>query len=187
MTIGASPSPASHSSGHADAYSGVRALTRGLLRGLANIFSLESGTDGHLLGYTKSSVDPTYLADTKEAFSKMQIVVDVLCIACYGFVKLSALAFFYRIFIREIFQYICIALAVIVGLWMIAFSFLAGFQCGSHFSALWIAADYAKYCVYSRPFLLSLTISDPILDFFVLALPIVPVRSRPSLNLHLHS
>ncbi|KAF2156106.1 hypothetical protein K461DRAFT_275197 [Myriangium duriaei CBS 260.36] len=47
------------------------------------------------------------------------------------------------------------------------FQFLTGFQCGTHFSALW-DGTYLKYCTISFPFLYGLVISDFLLDVWIL-------------------
>ncbi|KAI1416517.1 hypothetical protein F5Y13DRAFT_186135 [Hypoxylon sp. FL1857] len=60
---------------------------------------------------------------------------------------------------------------VVVILWLSVFQFLTGFQCGTHFSALW-DGNYEKYCTISFPFLYGLAVSDFLLDIWILSLPI---------------
>lgn len=63
-------------------------------------------------------------------------------------------------------------------LWVVAFTILVGLSCGTHFSALWTSskAVFLQYCG-KRPhqFLLSMSISDFLLDFWIIALPIPQV------------
>lgn len=90
-------------------------------------------------------------------------------------VKLSVLFFYRRIFcirgLREWFRNVSTVTIAIVVLWLVVFQFLTGFQCGTHFSALW-DGTYLQYCVLSFPFLYGLAVSDVILDVWILALPI---------------
>ncbi len=67
----------------------------------------------------------------------------------------------------------------VVILWLLVFQFLAGFQCGTHFSALW-DGTYRQYCTLSFPFLYGLAVSDFLLDVWILALPIPGVRKPMS-------
>lgn len=60
---------------------------------------------------------------------------------------------------------------------------LTGLICGTHFSALWTSrSDYLKYCGAAHPYLLSLSISDFLLDIWILALPIPQVGARAVSN-----
>ena len=53
---------------------------------------------------------------------------------------------------------------------------LTGLTCGTHFSALWTGhKDFAKYCKATDPYLLSLAISDFLLDIWILTLPVPQV------------
>lgn len=60
---------------------------------------------------------------------------------------------------------------IVVIVWLVVFQFLTGFQCGTHFSALW-DGSYLQYCTISFPFLYGLAVSDFLLDVWILALPI---------------
>ena len=92
--------------------------------------------------------------------------------------KLSALFFYRRIFYlggrQSSFNIVIIITAVVVILWLVVFQFLTGFQCGTHFSALW-DGTYLEYCVISFPFLYGLAVSDFLLDVWILSLPIPSV------------
>jgi hypothetical protein len=86
--------------------------------------------------------------------------------------KLSALYFFKRLFsVSTRVYWVTIGAIVVVLLWVFVFQFLTGFQCGTHFSALW-NGTYKEYCTLSFPYLYGFAISDFILDVWIVCLPI---------------
>lgn len=107
-----------------------------------------------------------------------QIALNLLSIASLGFIKLSALFFYKRIFCvsgrNSTLNAIIMASIVMVACWVVTFEFLIGFQCHLHFSALWDGTQ-RQYCTYAWPALLGQAISDFFLDVWVLMLPIYPV------------
>lgn len=117
----------------------------------------------------------------------MQLAFSLLVICCLGLTKLSALFFYKRIFCvggrKAILNIIVTASLVIVALWLVTFLFILGFQCGTHFSSQW-KGNSIKYCWRVYPLLLASTISDTILEVWVLALPIYPVCRLPSITIH---
>ncbi|PQE28631.1 plasma membrane Pth11 protein [Rutstroemia sp. NJR-2017a BBW] len=121
-------------------------------------------------------VYPKVLIASKPFLAKTVIAGDFLSLAAYGFIKISALLFYIRIFCvqgRTIFQAILYSSIVVVFLWMLAFMILATEQCGSHFSALWgSTAEHLKYCNAKYPFLLIASATDAGLDLWVICLPI---------------
>lgn len=108
----------------------------------------------------------------------MQIVWDILSTCALACIKISAVFFYRRIFCvsgnKTGFSIVTLATVTIVFLWLVTFLFLTGFQCGSHFSALW-NGTYFEYCPISFPFLYGLVISDLLLDVWILALPVPQV------------
>lgn len=107
-------------------------------------------------------------------------MLTIICLACS---KASALFFYRRVFCTgpgRLLNKILIASIIVVGLWVVAFEVLTGFQCHTHFSALW-DGTYMKYCTISFPFLHGLAISDVLLDIWILAVPIPLVRTSASL------
>ncbi|KAM7186872.1 hypothetical protein V8F20_011226 [Naviculisporaceae sp. PSN 640] len=113
-----------------------------------------------------------------EYSAKLQIVWDVVTTTSLAFSKLSALFFYRRIFYlggcQQRLNIAVLGTAVVVVLWLFVFQFLTGFQCGTHFSALW-DGTYVEYCTISFPFLYGLAISDFILDVWIVAIPIPSV------------
>jgi len=132
------------------------------------------GVGLRLIGYSTKVVSST--GAPPEISSKLYIALDIFTAACYGLTKLSALLFYIRIFCVSgragTFKILCYSSIVIVTLWTIVFIILPPLQCGTHFSALWIAKDKAKYCTHSHPYILSNSITDLLLEVLVLALPI---------------
>ncbi|KAI1654870.1 hypothetical protein F4813DRAFT_368741, partial [Daldinia decipiens] len=112
-----------------------------------------------------------------------QIVLDLLTNNTLACVKLSVLFFYRRIFCAggkwTTFGVVTWVTIVVVVLWLLVFQFLTGFQCGTHFTALW-DGSYVQYCTISFPFLYGLVISDFLLDVWILILPIPDI-------LHLHT
>ncbi|KAI7778903.1 hypothetical protein LA080_001508 [Diaporthe eres] len=109
-----------------------------------------------------------------DALTVLQISWDVLSTTSLACIKLSALFFYRIIFYVGLHQWFDIANTVtiiVVVVWLVVFQFLTGFQCGTHFSALW-DGSYLQYCTVSFPFLYGLAVSDFLLDVWILALPI---------------
>ncbi|KAK5997695.1 hypothetical protein PT974_00050 [Cladobotryum mycophilum] len=127
------------------------------------------------VGYSSFQFTPEELAAREVANEKLQIALDILTILCLGCTKASALMFYQRIFCvsgrKATFNIVVTTTVIVVACWVITFEFLTGFQCHTHFSALW-DGTYTKYCTYSFPFLYGLAISDFLLDVWVLLLPI---------------
>ncbi|KAM7196229.1 hypothetical protein V8F33_006341 [Rhypophila sp. PSN 637] len=113
-----------------------------------------------------------------EYSAKLQIAWDVLTLTALSFSKLSALFFYRRIFYlgggQSHLNIVVLITAAIIVVWMTIFQFLTGFQCGTHFTALW-DGTYLEYCTISFPFLIGLAISDFLLDVWIVSIPIPSV------------
>lgn len=111
--------------------------------------------------------------------AQVEISQEICSILCAGATKASALFFYQRVFcfqgINRIFKVVIFSTLAVVLIWVILMEFLAGFQCHTDFPALWEPGEYTKHCTISLPFLLSLSISDVVLNAWILILPIVPV------------
>jgi hypothetical protein len=111
----------------------------------------------------------------------MFFAFNVFAVLSMGLNKISALFFFKRVFVTghkiEVFNYIAITSIGVVILWTIAFLIMSFFECGTHISAEWTsdAKIAAKYCTHNYPVLEGLAISDFLLDFWILILPIPKV------------
>lgn len=107
---------------------------------------------------------------------------DILSTLSYGFIKGSAVCFYYRIFcprgIRSGFGLVTLAAGLVVAIWTALFVILLPLQCGTHFSVKW-ASDPAlrqKYCGSWIQEVEAWTITDAVLDFLIIILPVPLVR-----------
>ncbi|OAA44135.1 hypothetical protein NOR_03863 [Metarhizium rileyi] len=136
------------------------------------------GEEIEVFGYSSHDSTPEKGKATRKSSAKTQLALNLLSIASLGFVKLSALFFYKRIFCvagrKATFNIIVLASIVTVICWMVTYEFLIGFQCGTHIEALWNGTG-PKYCTSQWPGILSQAISDFLLDFWVLLLPIYPI------------
>ena len=114
--------------------------------------------------------------------SQSTIAINCLSILCFGITKASALLFYRRLFCVDgkhptLRKVILVALPV-VAVWTLVFELMTIFQCGTHFSAPWEGTKL-KYCTWSYPSIEGVAVSNVLLDLFVVALPIYPVRVVP--------
>jgi hypothetical protein len=94
-----------------------------------------------------------------------------------GFIKLSILFFYRRIFRGKYFDVLSWTLIVLVILWTLGFLLVQIFDCKGHFQTNWgLLADLEK-CINTFRQLLAYSISDVIIDLFIFALPIPLVSS----------
>lgn len=111
----------------------------------------------------------------------MHVVFDLFSTTTLGFIKIGALLFFRRVFCvlgrKTFFAHATLITIIMVALWIVALDIATGLACGTHFTALWTGArNYANYChKNSWRFLLSLAVSDFILDIWILSLPLPQV------------
>ena len=109
---------------------------------------------------------------------QLYLAFDLFSTTALGCTKVGALLFFRRIFCvtgrRTLFSSLTLISIAVVALWTAGYDILTGLACGTHFSALWTSRrDYDRYCRKTAwRFLLSLTISDFLLDVWILALPL---------------
>lgn len=103
-----------------------------------------------------------------------------------GFVKLSFIYFFRRIFVhgkKSRFAIITIVAIVVTVLWTLAFFFWFLFSCGSHFDARWTTiATLHDSCSTDVASDFSLAITDMLMDAIILAMP-VPLVLRLNMKL----
>lgn len=114
-----------------------------------------------------------------EAFQFIQIVTLAL-------IKLGALTFYGRIFNtkgqRTVFVIANWVTRVIVVLWTMANLMMNALQCGPHITALWDGpAEWLEFCsVISPPFEEAFSISNAIIDVWILVLPLPKVCFLPT-------
>lgn len=109
-------------------------------------------------------------------------------VICYGFIKLSIIAFYRRLFVTNkntFFDILTKAANVVVFLWSIAYILIDIFDCGSHLDANWgTFEELLAYCTtigFTSEY--GFVISDFLLDVLVISLPL-PLVS-PQLAVHL--
>ena len=103
-------------------------------------------------------------------------------IVAYGFVKLSVLFFYRRIFVRSACPRFDVVSKVAIGLtaaWTIAFFLATLFTCGRHVDFQWGPLIDLSQCYDIFKFDDALFISDLVTDLLVICLPI-PLVSEPN-------
>ena len=104
-------------------------------------------------------------------------------VICYGFVKISIVYFYRRIFVshkRTAFDITTTVVNVVLFLWSVCFVLMVIFDCGSQVFANWgKPADQASYCsAICHTMEEGLAGSDLILDVVLLVLPIPSVSTH---------
>ncbi|KAG8527122.1 uncharacterized protein KY384_008551 [Bacidia gigantensis] len=88
-----------------------------------------------------------------------------------GFIKLSILFFYRRVFRGRIFDLLNWTLITLVVLWTLGFFLVQVFDCGTRFYVNWGRLSDLQKCLSSFKQLLACSISDVIIDIFILILP----------------
>ena len=94
-----------------------------------------------------------------------------------GFIKLSIIAFYRRIFVtgqKQIFDIVTKILAWVIFLWTITFILIDIFACGRHVTANWGSlSEQSKYCdTIGYTSEEGFAVSDTIIDVFIIASPL---------------
>ena len=90
----------------------------------------------------------------------------------FGFIKISILLLYQRLFIGIIFKRISNASIVIIILWSLAFAFATAFQCGSRPQNWWTSTfTILHYCSKTQSIELGFAVSDVITDLVILSIP----------------
>ncbi|CAD6576753.1 MAG: hypothetical protein ASARMPRED_007869 [Alectoria sarmentosa] len=123
-----------------------------------------------------------YVLPISELVGKLEFAIQLIMMVCYGFVKLSIVAFYRRIFVvnkRTTFDIITRVTGVVIFLWVFTFILIIIFPCGSHIDNNWgTAAQQEAHClVIGYTSLEGLAASDFIIDVVLLALPIPMIWS----------
>ena len=100
----------------------------------------------------------------------------------YGFTKLSIIAFYRRIFVSRPnapFDVAAKVLGVVTLLWTICYVLIDIFACGSHVTANWgPLSEQLEYCPVGYTSEYGFVISDLILDFALLVMPLPVVSTE---------
>ncbi len=113
---------------------------------------------------------------------QLQFAFQLLMVICYGFVKISIVCFYRRIFVpwkRTLFEITTTVVSVIMFLWSLTFILIIIFDCGAHLFANWGSpASQEAYCAtIGHTSEEGLAGSDLILDVVLIILPIPSVSS----------
>ncbi|KAI4155757.1 MAG: hypothetical protein LQ340_000777 [Diploschistes diacapsis] len=133
------------------------------------------GINLHYWGSTDQQVEAAHISFYVEV--SLIVAMDLFSTAALGFTRISALLFYRRIFALRghspTFRSILHVTIGIVALWMAAFIILPPLQCGPDLS-VWAAspAVRATKCTMGAKLGLGVSISDLILEIWVIALPV---------------
>jgi hypothetical protein len=101
-----------------------------------------------------------------------EFAFNIMSPLALGFIKLSILFFYRRIFRGRTFDILSWTLITLVVLWTLGFFLVQVFDCRTHFSTNWGTLADLQKCLSSFKQLLACSISDFIMDLFILVLPI---------------
>ena len=111
---------------------------------------------------------------------KLEYTIFLLHTLAQGFIKLSVIIFYRRIFCvgkQPWFSTATVAMVVVVSVWTVAFFFANAFSCRTNFSAYWSPLEVLQTrCINTLQELLAFAISDFITDILILCMPIPMVR-----------
>ncbi|KAF2152228.1 hypothetical protein K461DRAFT_321274 [Myriangium duriaei CBS 260.36] len=141
-----------------------------------------------VIGYSRKDVPAVELVPKMKVYTELDLSYETATNLTATFVKLSVLFFYRRMFSvpgqthttdRLIFGTMFVVLA-----WVLVFIVLTFLQCGTHLSAYWEGdAAENKYCKITEPLYLALPLSNMLLEFWILLLPIPKVmKLRTSLT-----
>ncbi|CRG86468.1 hypothetical protein PISL3812_03474 [Talaromyces islandicus] len=122
--------------------------------------------------------DKEIVEQQQAEMAKTYFTLDAVAVWTLGLVKLSALFFYRRIFCngpRDAFHVINIVSIVVVCLWIITFFTLNFSICGPHLTSLWDGG--IPKCSRLHSYLEATAISDVILDFWIICLPLPNIWS----------
>jgi len=154
-------------------------LLAALLTGLGCAITVIIGVNDHSFAYPSPPAGTVENAENYTRDEKLQAAFYPLQVLCIGFVKLSFMFFFRRVFVvnkHTTRNWVSIAIIVICALWTAAFFIMLEVDCPGNYAARWTSpAVFKQYCVYDLGTLLGLAISDPLTDLLVLSFPIFPI------------
>ncbi|KAI9728970.1 MAG: hypothetical protein M1828_000055 [Chrysothrix sp. TS-e1954] len=147
---------------------------------------LITGAVEKAMGYPTPEPPPTiktkeqmlqYNPPKTKLIGELQFAFQLLMVVCYGFIKISIVYFYRRIFIvskRSSFNLVTHIFNVILFLWSVTFVLIVIFPCGRHVDVSWGPPDQQElWCQkIGHTSEEGLTTSDFILDIFLLLLPL---------------
>ncbi|KAL9088494.1 MAG: hypothetical protein Q9159_003060 [Coniocarpon cinnabarinum] len=105
-------------------------------------------------------------------FEKVEFTFNLMQTLAIGFIKLSLMFFYRRIFTGKLFNLVNWATICITAAWTVAFLFGTIFACGAKFWANWGSTADLGYCDNTVAFFAAMAISEFILDWAVMLIPL---------------
>ncbi|CAG8950862.1 hypothetical protein HYFRA_00003079 [Hymenoscyphus fraxineus] len=145
----------------------------------------------HAFGYPTPPPEPgehrmTAINPELQIVQQIEFAITILIVLAYGFIKLSILFFYRRLFVTErkggILNTLAWILVAIIIAWMLTFIFLTIWGCGTHYTANWGSLqDLITYCSNGLQREEALYVSEFVTNILLVALPIPTVW-----RLHMH-
>ncbi|MCJ1382385.1 hypothetical protein MMC17_005498 [Xylographa soralifera] len=138
---------------------------------------------GYATPYEEAVSDPDAFNSDSVYEGRLLFAFIFVQIPTLGCIKLAALLFYRRVFYVQSGKLVTfnVLIRIFIGvtiLWTIAMIMMNCFQCGINISALWTdPAAYDEYCGYSFPFNIGFAVSNFLLDFLIILLPIPKIWS----------
>jgi hypothetical protein len=110
----------------------------------------------------------------------VEYAITILLLLAYGFIKLSILFFYRRLFIldKNYLHYLTLALIGIVIAWMVTFIFVMAFNCGTNFQYNWGSRyDLINYCGNGLQKEEGLYVSEFVTNVLLVILPLPTVSA----------
>ncbi|KUJ09335.1 uncharacterized protein LY89DRAFT_690381 [Mollisia scopiformis] len=146
---------------------------------------LIAGVHDHGFGYPTppptGTTEEEYLTETNPEIvtaNQIQFALNLLMIPAYGFIKLSIIFFYKKIFAVEkrlfyLFYVLTWTMIAVVMAWTVCFEFMFIFGCGKHISAFWGSRlDLATYCAKGLTYDEAMFTSEFILNIILLVMPL---------------
>ncbi|CAG8972832.1 hypothetical protein HYALB_00001251 [Hymenoscyphus albidus] len=140
------------------------------------------GVKKHAFGYPTPPPEPgehrmTAINPELQIVQQIEFAITILIVLAYGFIKLSILFFYRRLFVTErkggILNTLAWILVAIIIAWMLTFIFLTIWGCGTHYTANWGSLqDLITYCSNGLQREEALYVSEFVTNILLVALPI---------------
>ncbi|KAL8760592.1 MAG: hypothetical protein Q9184_003224 [Pyrenodesmia sp. 2 TL-2023] len=130
------------------------------------------GAATHTIGYHSAPHEDAGNNPKIVYLEKLEWAFNIMAPLALGFIKLSILFFYRRIFRGRLFDFLSWGLIGVVLLWTLGFTLTQIFDCGIHFETNWGLLSDLQKCLNTFHLLLAYSISDVIVDVLILVLPL---------------
>lgn len=130
------------------------------------------GSAGHAIGYHSKPEETAANNDKIVFLEKCEFAFNIMSPLALGFIKLSILFFYRRIFRGRAFELLNWILIALVVLWTLGFFLVQVFDCRTHFSTNWGTLAELQKCLSTFHQRLAYSISDVIIDVFIFLFPV---------------